>query len=137
DEPWLVVEKILAQGETLDANWHVDGTSGYDFMDQASAVLHDSAGEPVLTAHWQSVSGDIRPITSFVHDARRLMLQRHFVAERKGLLRALSRLALTSVYTRDWTSEAIGRVLDALLTVFHVYRTYAQVSGRNDADSAR
>lgn len=136
DAPWLIVEKILAKGETLGDNWHVDGTSGYDFMDQAAAVLHDLAGESLLTAHWQSVSGDIRPISSFVHDARRLMLQRHFVAERKGLLRALSRLARISVYTRDWTSEAIGRVLDALLTVFHVYRTYAQVDGRDDADSA-
>lgn len=137
DEPWLVVEKILADGETLDERWQVDGTSGYDFMDQAAAILHDPAGEPALSAHWEAIAQDARPVQAFVHDARRLMLQRHFVAERKGLLRALTRLAQTSVYTRDWTVEAIARVLDELLIVFPVYRSYAQVSGRNDADAAR
>lgn len=136
DEPWLIVEKILADGETLDDRWQVNGTSGYDFMDQVAAVLHDPAGEPLLTAHWQAVADDARSIRSFVHDARCVMLQRHFVAERKGLLRALSRLARTSVQTRDWTSEQIARVLDELLTVFHVYRTYAQPGGRSDADTA-
>src|SRR5690606_25606089 len=97
DKPWLVVEKILAEGETLDDRWEVDGTSGYDFMDQAAAVLHDPAGEPLLTGHWASVAQDARPLRDFVLDARRLMLRRHFVAERKGLVRALSRLAQASV----------------------------------------
>lgn len=135
DEPWLVVEKILAEGEVLGERWKVDGTSGYDFMDQASAVLHDPAAEAVLDGYWASVAHDARPLTDFVHDARRLMLQRHFVAERSGLLRALSRLAQTSVYTRDWTTEAIARVLDEVLVAFPVYRSYAHTSGRDEADA--
>ncbi len=135
DEPWLVVEKILAEGETLDSRWQVDGTSGYDFMDQAAAVLHDPAGEPLLNECWASVAQDARPLRDLVHDARRLMLQRHFVAERRGLLRALSRLAQTSVYTRDWTADAIARALDELLVAFPVYRAYAQASGRDETDS--
>ncbi len=137
DQPWLVVEKILADGETLDDSWSVDGTSGYDFMDQAAAVLHDPAGEPALSVQWQAVAQDARPVGCFVRDARRLMLRRHFVAERESLLHVLSRLARTSVYTRDWTPAAIARVLDELLAAFPVYRSYASASGRNDADAER
>src|SRR5690606_8891355 len=51
-EPWLVVEKILAFDEVLDERWDVDGTTGYDFMDQVGAVLHDAEGGPELTALW-------------------------------------------------------------------------------------
>ncbi|PLC54536.1 malto-oligosyltrehalose synthase [Pollutimonas nitritireducens] len=135
DQPWLVVEKILAEGEVLDDRWEVDGTSGYDFMDQAAAVLHDPAGEPLLTEHWTSIAQDGRPLRDVVHDARRLMLRRHFVAERKGLLRALSGLAQASVYTRDWTTDAIARTLDEVLVAFPVYRNYSQTGRRNQADA--
>ncbi|MDT8871668.1 hypothetical protein RAA17_12610 [Komagataeibacter rhaeticus] len=40
----VYVEKILVAGENLPAAWPVDGTTGYDFMDQVGAVLHDGAG---------------------------------------------------------------------------------------------
>jgi (1->4)-alpha-D-glucan 1-alpha-D-glucosylmutase len=43
--PWIVVEKILAHGEELPASWPVDGTTGYDFMEQVAALLHDPRGK--------------------------------------------------------------------------------------------
>jgi maltooligosyltrehalose synthase len=59
-DPYLVVEKILAPDERLSADWPVHGTTGYDFMDQVAALLHDPKGEPELTSLWQDVSGDRR-----------------------------------------------------------------------------
>ncbi|RZJ15919.1 MAG: malto-oligosyltrehalose synthase, partial [Haliea sp.] len=58
DRAWIVVEKILTPGETLRQDWGVDGTTGYDFMDQAGAVLHDAAGEAALGQIWQRHGGD-------------------------------------------------------------------------------
>jgi (1->4)-alpha-D-glucan 1-alpha-D-glucosylmutase len=54
---YIVVEKILGAGEELAADWNCDGTSGYDFMDQVSSVLHDPAGEVPLGRLWSSISG--------------------------------------------------------------------------------
>ena len=48
----LWIEKILAPHERLAADWLTDGTTGYDFMNDAAAVLHDPAGEAPLTALW-------------------------------------------------------------------------------------
>src|SRR3546814_8290108 len=42
DPAWLIVEKILAEDEVLAHDWQVDGTSGYDYMNQVGAVLHDA-----------------------------------------------------------------------------------------------
>ena len=48
DRPYIVVEKILLRGETLPPAWQCDGTSGYDFMEDVSAVQHDPAAEASL-----------------------------------------------------------------------------------------
>jgi (1->4)-alpha-D-glucan 1-alpha-D-glucosylmutase len=36
-EPYLVVEKILAPHEALDTRWPVEGSTGYDFMDEVAS----------------------------------------------------------------------------------------------------
>lgn len=136
-EPWLVVEKILAYDEVLDERWEVDGTTGYDFMDQAAAVLHDAEGGPELTALWTQFTGDSQTEPAMLQSVRMYMLQRHFAAERQALVAAMARLALLDPTTRDWTPQAIARVLDRLLTVFPLYRTYISAHGCDVVDAQR
>jgi (1->4)-alpha-D-glucan 1-alpha-D-glucosylmutase len=136
DEGWLIVEKILAHDETLDERWAVHGASGYDFMDQAGAVLHDIAAEPVLTEHWNDIARSSDTPAEVLEGARRLMLERHFIAERSALLDSLERLAQCRPATRDLSRAAIARALDAVLRVFPVYRTYVE-NGVPDTQDAR
>ncbi|TGS09263.1 malto-oligosyltrehalose synthase, partial [Mesorhizobium sp. M1C.F.Ca.ET.187.01.1.1] len=56
----LHVEKILAEGEQLPDGWACDGTTGYDFMDQAGAWLHDPAAAPALSRTLRALGGDPR-----------------------------------------------------------------------------
>lgn len=132
---YLIVEKILAGGETLDFRWPADGTTGYDFMDQVGALLHAPGAKAPLEAFWNSLTGDPRDASAQLQDARHRMLARHFPAERQALARALARVARMDLRTRDWTVTAIDRVLTALLTAFPVYRTYAEDGGRSPADA--
>lgn len=133
-EPWLIVEKILASDEVLDTRWRVDGSTGYDFMDQVGAFLHDPAGEAVLTQHSSAVCADSRPASDILRDARQLMLRRHFVSERAALVGCLAELAQAERATVDLTAAAIGRALDELLIAFPTYRTYANEQGRSGPD---
>jgi len=135
-DPYLVVEKILGAGETLDDRWEVDGTTGYDFMDQAGAVLHDPAAESMLAQAWQVLAHDTRPVREQLEAARLRMLARHFAAERRTLTRALLHVARCDIDTRDWSEDAIERVLTRWLAAFPVYRTYADPQGRSAADQA-
>jgi (1->4)-alpha-D-glucan 1-alpha-D-glucosylmutase len=129
---WFVVEKILGAGESLPDDWAVDGTSGYDFMDEVSALLHDGSGEAALRDLWGAVSG--RP-TGFAEEetaARRDVLEHAFTAQLDAAVAALHRIAVTDVETRDTTPPAIRRALVALLAHFPVYRSYG-VGRRSDA----
>lgn len=123
-KPWLVVEKILAHDEQLDERWEVDGTTGYDFMAMAGAVLHAPDGETPLTRCWHNVVHDTRSVSAWRRDARTRMLDRHFAAERDALLDVIGQLAQTSLATRDTTHRSLGRALDQFLIEFPVYRVY-------------
>jgi (1->4)-alpha-D-glucan 1-alpha-D-glucosylmutase len=130
--PWLVVEKILGAGERLPRDWAVDGTSGYEFMDEVSALLHDGSGESTLRHFWSAVSSRPAGFAEEEVAARRDILNRSFGAQLDALIGSLHRIAVTHLDTRDITRGAIRRALVALLAHFPVYRSYG-VGQRSDA----
>ncbi len=133
---YLVVEKILAPGEKLASDWRTDGSSGYSFMNEVSAVLHDADGAAPLSALWSHCSGYSGDFDREVQRARRRIPQELFAADFEACARALHRVARAQALTRDWSLAAVRRVLTELLVHFPVYRTYVQLSGRSEADAA-
>jgi (1->4)-alpha-D-glucan 1-alpha-D-glucosylmutase len=121
---YVVVEKILARGEALSSHWGADGTTGYDYMNEASALMHDAAGSGALADAWASVSG--RPADFAVEErsAREEILASSFAGQLDAATLAFHRLARSDLSTRDLSAGAIKRALFALLRVFPVYRTY-------------
>lgn len=133
---YIVVEKILAEGEHLRQAWRMDGTTGYEFMDQVGALLHNHAGKRELTETWQSISGERSDFAEVARAARRQILVDSFEAELNRTARALFDAARAEAATRDVSLAAIRRVLVELLVVFPVYRTYAGGLGRDAEDEA-
>jgi (1->4)-alpha-D-glucan 1-alpha-D-glucosylmutase len=127
DRGYLAVEKILASDEQLPRNWETEGTTGYDFMDQVSALLHDGEGERPLAELWARVTG--RPADFDVEETacRRQILQQSFAGQLEAAVRAFQAVAARNLQTRDFTRAAIRRVLTEILTHFPVYRVYASV----------
>jgi (1->4)-alpha-D-glucan 1-alpha-D-glucosylmutase len=122
---YLVVEKILAVGETLPRDWQVDGTTGYDFMDQVSALLHDAEGQQPLDPLWQEISGRSADFEAEETCARREILARSFPAQHEAATAALHALLARDPATRDWSRPAVARVLAEILVQLRVYRSYA------------
>jgi (1->4)-alpha-D-glucan 1-alpha-D-glucosylmutase len=133
---YFIVEKILARHESLPTQWQTDGTTGYDFMDEASAVLHDPTGEQRLTNFWQRVSGRPGDFDQEEEQARREILERSFSAQRDAAIASLYAVAKHDRKNRDYTREGIRRVLTEILAHFPVYRTYARVAHGSPSDRA-
>ncbi len=133
-EPYIVVEKILASHERLVADWHTNGTTGYDFMDEVARVLHDPAGEAPLSALWEELSGSDETYEDEERAARRLILRDALSSELNGTALALHRVARRDLATRDYTVTGIRRALTEILAHFPVYRLYAGVAGRDEVD---
>ncbi|WP_315764779.1 malto-oligosyltrehalose synthase [Sphingomonas sp. Y38-1Y] len=122
---YLVVEKILAADEALPIGWQTDGTSGYDFMNEVSALLHDPAGEAPLTELWQRVSGRAGDFASEEHRARIETLERTFPGQLNAAAAAFHGIAMSDAETRDLTQGMIRRALFGMLLHFDAYRSYA------------
>ena len=130
----IYVEKILGAGETLHRDWAVDGTTGYEFMNQLSLLQHDPDGEYVLGDLWQRRSE--RP-AAFIEEAqlaRQQILNGSLASDCESVAQALLQVARDDLMTRDLTLGAIRRVLQALIVHFPVYRTYISAMGRSAQD---
>jgi (1->4)-alpha-D-glucan 1-alpha-D-glucosylmutase len=110
------VEKILHPGEPLRA-WPVDGTVGYEFLNEVTALFVDASAEDVFTALAQEITGDHRPFAEVAAEAKRQQATTSFAPEVERLRRAAGRAGLTGV-TTDVLVEALAGL--------GVYRTYVE-----------
>ncbi|WNC92849.1 malto-oligosyltrehalose synthase [Paraburkholderia sp. FT54] len=133
--PYVVVEKILGRGEPLRDDWPVDGTTGYDFMSDVGALLHDPAGADPLAQTWAELTGRSPRFADEALAARRKILAENLSAELDRAARALHRIARDSLTTRDFTFTTLRRVLTELVVHFPVYRIYPQNGLRSAADN--
>jgi malto-oligosyltrehalose synthase len=117
--PYLVVEKILLRGETLPAEWGCDGTTGYDFMDEVSALQHDPQAERVLAEAWSRQTGRPADFATEEVAARREIIARSFSAQLEACITAFDRLEQS-----DLNRPALRRALTEMLVHFPVYRGY-------------
>ncbi|PWW03574.1 maltooligosyl trehalose synthase [Hoeflea marina] len=133
---YLVIEKILGPGEELATDWGVDGTSGYDFMEQVAALLHDPAGEKPLGALWREFSGRRLEFQQEEIAARQDMLDWAFDGQLEACVAAFAGLAASSDETAGLTRAMLRRAIRRMLWVFPVYRTYGTGDSAPAGDAA-
>ena len=130
EPPPLFVEKILSPGEHLRVDWPVDGTTGYEFMNDVEAALVDGRGASVLEDAYRRLLRIKRSGAEFHEVASRgkeLVLRRVFVADVRRVVRALAPAARAAGVraTRATLQEAVLQLAAAL----PVYRTYVDARG--------
>ncbi|MBB2205484.1 malto-oligosyltrehalose synthase [Gluconacetobacter takamatsuzukensis] len=126
----LYVEKILAADETLPADWPVDGTTGYDFLEQVDVLLHDQRGADALDDLWVWGAGGATSFHAEEQATRAAMLDGTLAADLARLVHVLSGVARRDPHARDFTPAALDRVLRRILIQFPVYRTYDHDGGK-------
>ena len=115
---WIVVEKILAPGESLCASWPVAGTTGYDALRELCGVFVDPTGEGALTAlaMEKGVPVDVEHTDA---EARRHAASTLLRAE----VRRIVDLLPTTPHPGSSTTRCTEAVAE-LLCAFDVYRSY-------------
>ncbi len=134
--PYVWVEKILAPDEALPVSWETHGTTGYDFMDQVGAVLHDPSGAAELSRSWVQVAGGTADFAAEARAARRQVLREVLPAEIAAAALALHESLRDDPASGDDGLAAVRRVLAALVVAFPVYRIYAERGRASDQDRA-
>jgi (1->4)-alpha-D-glucan 1-alpha-D-glucosylmutase len=127
---YLVVEKILAHGETLPPSWPVDGTTGYEFAAATLQLLLDPAGEAPLTVLYRELTDQREPFAEVVHEAKLKIMRNEMASEVNVLARDAARVARQNPRTADFTHGLLRTALREVMASFPVYRNYVDASGR-------
>ncbi|WP_095128328.1 malto-oligosyltrehalose synthase [Pseudomonas sp. Irchel s3h14] len=130
----IYVEKILGEGETLHRDWSVDGTTGYEFMNQLSLLQHAPEGANTLAELWNRYSERPADFRQEAQLARQQILNGSLAGDFESVAQALLQVARDDLMTRDLTLGAIRRALQELIVHFPVYRTYISPRGRSAED---
>jgi len=117
------VEKILAPGEILPESWEVEGTTGYEFLNDVMGLLLDPRGEIPLDRLYRRFVGGAS-YAEEAYSSRQLVMRTSLSGELFRLAYSLDRLSEADYHTRDYTLEGIREALSELIAVFPRYRTY-------------
>jgi len=129
---YVVAEKILTLGEELPTRWAIEGTTGYDFLVQASGVFVDRSAEKAFTRIYQQVTSDTRPFSEHARESKRAIMRSSLSSEIHMLSRRLERIAMRDRRSRDFTLPMLHRAVAETITAFPVYRTYIRPDGNRE-----
>jgi (1->4)-alpha-D-glucan 1-alpha-D-glucosylmutase len=121
---YVIVEKILADGEPLPKLPGVHGTTGYEWLNVISRLLAGEQGLERLESGWHELSGDMRPFGEVLLAAKGRVIETIMASEFNVLAQLLARLAAGHYSTRDYAAGRLRAALQLFILHFPVYRTY-------------
>jgi (1->4)-alpha-D-glucan 1-alpha-D-glucosylmutase len=123
-EAWIVGEKILEPGEFLRDNWPIQGTSGYDFLYAAMAVLVKPEGLRELGRRYGEFTGAPTDFPTIAHDRKLTVMQEALGSDVNRMTNIFVDICESHREQRDFTRAEIRRAIREVAACFSVYRTY-------------
>jgi (1->4)-alpha-D-glucan 1-alpha-D-glucosylmutase len=135
DRFYVLAEKILSCGEALPDDWDVDGTTGYDFLNDVAGLFVDGRNGRRLCRIYQRFTGRDDSWRLVCQRSKRLIMDTAMASELSVLADALARLSKRSRQWRDFTRHSLRDAIVALVACFPVYRTYVSSRGWSARDA--
>ncbi|MEA2640619.1 MAG: (1-_4)-alpha-D-glucan 1-alpha-D-glucosylmutase [Chloroflexota bacterium] len=121
---FVVAEKILAENEPLPADWAVNGTTGYEFLNLVSSVFVDSRNARELDQTYRAFAGPQTSFRNLTNTTRKMIMLVSLASEINTLSHQLERLAERNRRYRDFTLNSLTFAVREVIAALPVYRTY-------------
>ena len=121
---WILAEKILEPGEQLRKEWPIDGTTGYDFLNQASGLYVDSLNEQAFTDLYSEFTGIPVDYKRTVRENKQKVMREMLGSDVNRLTSLFSEICEMHRSRRDYTRQDVNRAIRELVANSPVYRTY-------------
>jgi (1->4)-alpha-D-glucan 1-alpha-D-glucosylmutase len=121
---YVLVEKILARGESLPLDWPVSGTTGYDFLNFANDVFVDTAQAQQLATIYADFTGKNPNFADILYQKKKLVMSTLLGVEMRSLGRQLADLSAQDRYARELPRTSLLEALIETTACVPAYRTY-------------
>jgi (1->4)-alpha-D-glucan 1-alpha-D-glucosylmutase len=122
NETFIVVEKILEDGESFPQNWPVQGTTGYDFLAVVNNLFTQAESKKQFADFYRNFNTDKSSITQSILNKKSLILYEHMAGELENLYQLFYDLELAD--TIKIKPDQIKTVIAEFLIRCPVYRYY-------------
>ena len=120
----VLVEKITAPGERLPESWPVDGTTGYDFLNDVGRLFVDPEGLRTLAELHARFTGDATSWDDVARQSRQDILRSALAADLARVTAAFVDVCERHRRHRDYTRRELRCALAETLASLDAYRTY-------------
>jgi (1->4)-alpha-D-glucan 1-alpha-D-glucosylmutase len=120
----VVAEKILSTGERLPADWPIDGTVGYEYLNALNGLFVDPDASAAVDSVYREFTGDAEPFAEVLHQSKHHVERALLASELNTLGQLLNRVAESHRRSRDFTLNDLQRAVVEVVACFRVYRTY-------------
>jgi (1->4)-alpha-D-glucan 1-alpha-D-glucosylmutase len=121
---YVVVEKIMERNERLPETWPVQGSTGYEFLNEANGVFVNGSNARLLGSIYAKFIGQALDFNELVYEAKRLIVKVSMSSEIHALGDRLDRISERNRWTRDFTLHGLIQALREVVAAFPIYRTY-------------
>lgn len=119
----IFVEKILSPGEKLREEWPVEGTTGYEFLNDLEAILIEPVGHAVISRFYAGLTG-LPDFAQLAYRGKSRVLQGSLASDVGRLARLLWPLAEQGRRTSGLGRTDLRGAIIELIAHLPVYRTY-------------
>ncbi|MGH7230799.1 MAG: malto-oligosyltrehalose synthase, partial [Nitrospiraceae bacterium] len=134
---YLVVEKILGQGEDLPDTWPVFGTTGYEFLNKVNGIFVNPANESAIDEIYAKFIRQRPHFEDLAYEKKKLIMGASMASEINVLGHQLNRLSERDRRSRDFTLNNLIHAIREIIACFPVYRTYITPNGAPVGDRDR
>src|SRR5690606_16508079 len=118
---WIVVEKILAEGEELPKSWRCHGTTGYEALNTVNGLFIDNAGYGAMVAAYSERTGADLRFDATASAAKAEVLHTVLAAEVERLVDLAARICSPETTLHDHSRRALHEAIVALLVAMRQY----------------
>jgi (1->4)-alpha-D-glucan 1-alpha-D-glucosylmutase len=133
-DTYITVEKILQPGEDLPPVWHIQGTSGYDYMNFVNSIFCRTDNEERFNQIYSDLTGSNTAFEDLAIQKKHLILDKNLAGDLDNLAFLMKKIAGKYRYGNDFTINGLKRALAEVLTRFPIYRTYTTSDGVLESD---
>ena len=122
--------------EELPDDWPIQGTSGYDFLNQVNGLFCSRANEKAFDNIYGRLVEQRPDYHNWKIGNKRLIADTNLVGDVDNLAHMLKRIAGRYRYGRDFTLSGLRKSILEVLVQFPVYCTYINEEGVSERDRA-
>lgn len=126
---YVVVEKIVSEGEPLRTDWLVHGTTGYGFLNEVNGLFVDGGQEHAFRKLYHRFTGRAAHFDDVVYESKKVIIGASMASELNVLAHELGRISEGDRRFRDFTLDSLQEALREVVACFPVYRTYVTEGG--------